>query len=231
MGKLPLFLALDVDTKDQALDLVKKSHPYIQGYKIGPRLFISQGLNLIEQIKSHNPTSQIFLDFKFYDIPSSTVEACRSCFDAGGDFVTVHSSVGQETLNSLAQWEQKLNQTRPFKILAVTVLSSVKGDHVQNQVEQLAEQVIDCGLTGLVCSPWDVALLRSKHSKAYLVTPGIRFQGDSLGDQKRVQTPEQALKEGSSALVMGRSLIHSKNLTETLKKLTQDLKHVTQNGK
>ena len=206
MKKAPVFLALDVNNAAQALSLVKQTHSYIFGYKISPRLLFSCGTDFVREIRSFG---KMFLDFKFYDIPSTTVEAVRAAFHLGMDYVTVHASVGIKTLKELAALEKELNQIRKFQVLGVTVLSSISGvpDEVHQQVKTLAEDVFYSGLTGLVCSPWEVEGLREKHSTAFLVTPGIRFEGDSLDDQVRVMTPLEAMKKGSSVLVMGRSLL------------------------
>ena len=206
MKKSPVFLALDVNERDQALSLVKQTHPYVSGYKIGPRLFFNSGKKLIEEIQ---PFGKIFLDFKFHDIPSSTVEAVRSAFHLGAHYVTVHASVGLKTLEQLAVLENKLSKSREFRVLCVTVLSSVPGSDsaIQKQVAALAEDVFRSGLTGLVCSPWEVEDLRAKYDKAFLVTPGLRFEGDPVEDQVRIMTPLEAMKKGSSALVMGRSIL------------------------
>ena len=224
MKKLPLFVALDLETKEQALSLVKKTEKYAQAYKIGPGLFLNYGRALIENIKQLAVSAQIFLDFKFYDIPSSTVTAVHSAFSAGADFVTVHASVGQETLNLLYPLERQLSQNRPFKILFVTVLSSAPASsETEEMVFNLAASVYKIGFRGIVCSPWEVKALRDKYPDAFLVTPGIRLEGDNKGDQKRVMAPIQALQAGSSALVMGRSLTSHPKPEDLLAKLSQFL--------
>ena len=222
MKKLPLFVALDVARLDQALSLVEKTKNYVQAYKIGPRLFLIHGLELIEKIKNYG--AQVFLDFKFHDIPSSTLEAVRTSFNIGADFVTVHASVGEETLELLSQFEKSALKDRFFQILFVTVLSSVQdSEENRSKVFQQAEWVCRAGLKGLVCSPWEVGVLKKKYPDMFLVTPGIRLEGDSSDDQKRWMSPLRALEEGSSALVMGRSLIKSEEPEQILKKLYASL--------
>ena len=119
MKQLPLFLALDLETKEQALAQVAKSSPWLKGYKIGPRLFLKYGPNLIQQIKKLNPKAYIFLDFKFHDIPSSVLEACRSAYHMGVNYVTVHASVGSETLKLLSllekRYKRKTHKRKPRK--------------------------------------------------------------------------------------------------------------------
>ena len=261
MKKLPIFLALDVDTKSRALALAEKTHEYVLGYKIGPRLLFSsllsssgysgapeadrstdsleherqlerqnpkniQAPNLIAELKKYG-SPKIFLDFKFYDIPSSTLGAVKAAYRIGADFATVHAAAGEETLKALRQWqkhEESLPSWRPFKILFVTVLSSAPASE-QNQktVHDLADSVIRQGFDGLVCSPWELGSLRKKYPHAFLTAPGIRLEGESFDDQKRVMTPLQALREGGSALVMGRSLSQAKDPVEILKKISQTL--------
>ena len=223
MKPLSIFLSLDIDNKEQVFSLVKETHPYLLGYKIGPRLFLKQGPDLILKIKEYNSSLKIFLDFKFYDIPSSTLEAVRSAFIIGADYVTVHSSVGLPTLKALCDLEKELNQKRFFRILPVTVLSSVEDDQVLKKVEEQARLIVESGFNALVCSPLELKHLRKKYKDMLLVTPGIRMQGDEKGDQKRVMTPEEAFQAGSSILVMGRSLIKAQNPEEVLKKLSQKI--------
>ena len=225
MKKLPLFIALDLNAENQALSLVKKTQDYVQGFKIGPRLFLNYGKSLITDIKKLAPEAQIFLDFKFYDIPSSTVEAVYSTFQAGADFATVHAGVGREALKQLYQLERRLSQKRKFQLLFVSVLSSVPaGPETEKRVFDLVDAVYQTGLRGFICSPWELKALRDKYPSAFLVTPGIRLEGDSKGDQKRVMTPLKALRAGSSALVMGRSLITHPQPESRLEKLLQTLR-------
>jgi len=218
MKKDRLILALDLDDKKEVLQLVEQTKDHIGTYKIGPRLFLKEGSSLIDEIKQKSPSCKIFLDFKFYDIPSSTLSAVRSAFEIGAHFVTVHAFVGLNTLQSLAQLEASLQEKAFFKVLCVTVLSSVGfSQKIQSQIIQLADEVYQSGLRSLVCSPHEAKLLKSKYNDLFLVTPGIRLEQDDLGDQKRTMTPALALQEGSSALVLGRSVITSKNPLEKLK--------------
>ena len=223
MKKLPLFTALDVENREQALDLVRKTKEYVQGYKIGPRLFLMYGPSFIREIKDHT-SSLLFLDFKFYDIPSSTLKAVQSAFSVGADLVTVHAAVGKEALSLLSDFEAEAGQKRFFKILFVTVLSSEKqSPENQARIFHLAHQVYVSGLKGLVCPPREVKVLRQKYKDMFLATPGIRYAGEGLDDQKSCMSPLQALKEGSSVLIMGRSLIRAKDPAGLLENIRQSL--------
>jgi len=219
-----LILALDLDDKKKILSLVHQTKNYIGVCKIGPRLFLREGPSLIDEIKQKSPSCKIFLDFKFYDIPSSTLSAVRSAFEIGASFVTVHASVGEETLKKLAEFESSVQEKSFFKVLCVTVLSSADfSSWTKSQILRLAQQVSQSGLKSLVCSPHEVKMLKSIDKKFFLATPGIRQEGDELGDQKRTMTAEAALKAGSSALVLGRSVLNRKDPLKVLKQIYKSL--------
>ena len=210
MSKAKVFLALDIDEKDRAFKLVEKWHPFVQGFKVGPRLgFQLSSLEWSALAKK----GDLFLDYKFFDIPSTTLSAVKRAFHLGASFCTVHALNGELCLKALAKLEKELNQTRAFKILAVTLLTSFDQDSnklplvnkkSESVVEDLTSIVAASGITGLVCSPAEAI----DHTKFTIVCPGIRFKGDSLDDQKRVMTPKEAFLAGADYLVMGRSLIN-----------------------
>src|SRR5690606_29547031 len=134
----------------------------------------------------------IFLDNKHFDIPSTMEAAVRASFEAGASLVTVHALSGAEALKRMAAVEAELSQIRPFKILAVTILTSwdqdslpsvMKPQKISEHVTDLVALVQSSGLSGIVCSPHELELLQKRD--LYLVTPGIRFNMQNSGDQKR----------------------------------------------
>jgi orotidine-5'-phosphate decarboxylase len=208
----PIFVAVDLDDDKSALELVKHCRAFVGGFKIGPRLALRYGEPFLKEVSRHG---QMFIDNKYFDIPSTMEAAVRASFDVGASFCTVHAQAGSEALKLLAALEEELCRARPFRILAVTVLTSFKQETlppvvkhlpIAEQTMALAKHVIECGLTGLVCSPEEVESLRRQFPDAYLVTPGIRLSHEDPGDQKRVSDPLTALKRGASALVVGRPI-------------------------
>ncbi len=145
-------------------------------------------------------------------------------FDAGATLVTVHAMAGAEALKELANLEVELNRIRPFKILAVTILTSWENSSippnfhawsVENHVKSLSQLVYQSGLRGLVCSGHELDLIPQKDF--FKVVPGIRLSSDeSVHDQKRVMTPKQAIKAGAQAIVVGRPILNSANPRETV---------------
>ncbi len=216
--KNPIIVALDVDSRDHALRLADGLAGVVGGFKVGPRLCLRYGGDLVREIALRGP---VFVDNKHFDIPSTMEAAVRASFAAGASLVTVHALSGREALVRMALVEKELSQLRPFRILAVTVLTSwdqnsvpsvMVSQPISQHVVDLVELVQSSGLNGVVCSPHELDLLQNKN--LYLVTPGIRFSMDDLGDQKRVMGPEQAIHAGASALVVGRPIIDAKNPLE-----------------
>lgn len=215
--KTPLFVALDVDTKEEALNMAKEIQPYVGGFKIGPRLSVKYGADFISHLAELGP---VFVDNKFYDIPTTMISAIRATFDAGASYTTIHVAAGKQAIREIVELEKELNQKRPFKVLGVTVLTSFSQDdlpphwkksEIKTQVDELADFAVECGLTGLVCSAHEVEELRNRHKSVFLVTPGVRFSNESQGDQKRVMDPKHAIDAGSSALVVGRPICKAKD--------------------
>ena len=164
----PLCVALDVDTDHQALQLVKNLGDIVGGFKIGPRLCLRYGEKLTQEIAKVAP---VFVDNKHFDIPSTMEAAVRTSFSSGASLVTVHALSGSEALQLMAKTERELNQIRPFKILAVTVLTSwdqsslpesLKPMKVDEHVQSLTRLVQESGLNSIVCSSQELSLLMIK---------------------------------------------------------------------
>ena len=225
--KNPLILALDVDSKDEAMKILSQVGDLIGGVKLGPRLVYRYGAELVTEMAKISP---VFVDNKYFDIPSTMVAAVRASFEAGATLVTVHALSGAEALKELHKLELELNQIRPFKILAVTILTSwdqssmpasFQNWPVENHVKSLAQEVYNSGLRGLVCSGHELEYLN--YPDMFKVTPGIRLSPDQSDnkdnkseDQKRIMTPMQAIKAGASALVIGRPILQAHNPRETI---------------
>lgn len=210
--KNPIFVALDVDTEREALRIADMTGSYVGGFKVGPRLAVRFGATLLPELAKRAP---LFIDNKYFDIPSTMEGAVRASFEMGASYVTIHAQAGVEALKRMAEVEAELNRQRPFKILAVTVLTSfsaltlpevLKAIPIEEMVMSLARLAVDSGLSGLVCAPQEVSALRRKFSSAFLLVPGIRIDDVSSDDQKRSAGPAEAMKNGATALVVGRPI-------------------------
>lgn len=220
--KLPCFVALDFEDEKRALDLAEKLRDEVLGFKVGPRLYFNSSASLIKNLSRYG---EIFLDFKFYDIPSTMEASVRACFDMGVKYLTVHASAGKEALTRVSKVEKKYKG----KVLAVSVLTSEEARSedlsAAERVQLLAQLVQESELSGLVSSAQEVAALREKFPSFYLVTPGIRLKSNANSDdQKRVATPEQALLDGADALVIGRPIIEAENPLQVCQQIKDSLK-------
>ena len=211
----PVCLALDVDDPLRAIEISKKLGPHLGGIKIGPRLVLSAGKDLIQEISKYCP---VFVDLKHFDIPSTMLAAVRASFEAGASVVTVHALSGEKALTQVAHLEKELQKIRPFRVLAVTVLTSwgqedlsenFKYASVDHHVHWASELVIKSGLSSVVCSPHEALALSQKG--LFCLTPGIRFSAEVKDDQNRIALPKQALSLGANVLVIGRPLLQDQD--------------------
>lgn len=236
--KNPIFVALDLDDLDSALRLAKKCNGRVGGYKVGPRLLMKYGPRVVSELA---PLAPVFVDNKYYDIPSTMLSSLRATFEAGASFATIHAQAGAQALSEIARLEKELNQKRSFRVLAVTVLTSYsennlppnwRAETIDQHVRVLAAATFGSGLSGLVCSPHEVASMRAQFPESFLVTPGIRLEDEeaqtkvnksAADDQTRIMTPKKALSAGASALVIGRPIIESQDPARTLDQILASL--------
>ncbi|MBO8128852.1 MAG: orotidine-5'-phosphate decarboxylase [Peptococcaceae bacterium] len=211
-----LLIALDVDSWEQASALVDLLKDDVGGFKIGMRLFYREGPNVVRRVAKQTET--VFLDLKVHDIPQTASEAVRALIRYGANLINVHASGGRAMMEAVADAAAAeaahLGVTRP-RIIAVTVLTSLDDDALQNQlgisstvaetVIRLARNTKQAGLDGVVASPREAAAIRDALGNDFLiVTPGIRPTGTQSNDQKRIMTPGDAVRQGADYLVVGR---------------------------
>jgi orotidine-5'-phosphate decarboxylase len=173
----------------------------------------------------------VFLDLKFHDIPNTVAGAVRSAANLGVRMMTVHAAGGPAMLAAArAALDGVAN---PPELLAVTVLTSMDQAQLNavgvdrspaKQVELLARMGLDAGMRGFVCSPQEVARLRALTGPAgVLVIPGIRPAGSATGDQKRIATPGDALRQGASYLVVGRPITQAPDPAEAAEAILREM--------
>lgn len=207
-------LALDVFDFKRAEKLVKDLSPYIDVFKVGPILFLQSGKEIIKMINDNG--KKVFLDLKFHDIPATVQRAVQSARDLGVYSLTVHSCGGEEMLKLATSVEN-----RP-KIWAVTVLTSQVT--TPEEVVRRAKLAKECGVDGVISSPLEIETIKSNCGKEFeVVTPGIR-PVKVQDDQKRVATPESAVKAGANFIVVGRPIIQAENPVEVAKSIYESIK-------
>ena len=210
-----VIVALDVQSTAEAVEKVRLIGDAVGFYKIGLELFTAEGPDVVKAVKDLG--KKVFLDLKFHDIPRTVERAVRSGGKLGVDLMTIHSVGGRAMIRAAADAAAEFGANAP-KILAVTVLTSLdQGDLADvgivgrtpaEQVEAMAKFAVGNGANGLVCSPKEVgALSRALKAGTLFITPGVRPVGAALGDQKRVATPAEAVRDGATHLVVGRPIL------------------------
>lgn len=208
-----LIVALDFSSQSEAMALVRRINPDSCILKVGSEMFTLLGTQFVKDLVADG--FKVFLDLKFHDIPNTVAQACLSAARTGVWMINVHASGGLEMMKAAVAALDTSQDHRPL-LVAVTVLTSMNSSElpaigvecsVEQQVLRLAMLAKQAGLDGVVCSAFEIPLIRSRCGAEFLtVTPGIRLEGDGLDDQSRVVTPAQAIELGSDYLVMGRSI-------------------------
>jgi len=227
---MELCVALDLPTKDENLELVKKIKEYNVWLKVGLRSYIRDGEDFLKEIKNINPDFKIFLDLKLYDIPNTMADAAESIMGLGVDMFNIHASAGKramsEVMNRLSQYEK-----RPI-VLAVTALTSFSEDefrdvyetNIDKKANQFAKDAMESGLDGVVCSAYESSSIKNITNKDFLtLTPGIRPFGEDANDQKRVADITFAKEQFVDFIVVGRPIYTSNNPQKVVKKILQKL--------
>ena len=211
--KHEIIVALDVPSAREAAQAVARIGDAVSFYKVGLELFLADGPETLRMLKGEGKS--IFLDLKLHDIPRTVERAVGSCLRYGADLLTIHAQGSVAMVEGAARAVREAGAAT--KILAVTLLTSLDQSDldrlgvarsVADEVLALGRMAVGAGAHGLVCSPREVAALRDALGPdAILVTPGVRPAGGELGDQKRVATPGDAIRAGSTHLVVGRPIL------------------------
>ena len=222
-----IVVALDVPSREDALELVDALGDTGDFYKVGLELFSREGPAVLRELRSRG--KRVFLDLKLYDIPTTVRRAVAVAADEGVELLTVHAAGGPAMLEAAAHASR--GDTR---LLAVTVLTSFTPSEVEavwgrdilsvrDEVVRLATLGRDAGLDGVVASALEVEVLKRQLGGEFLVaTPGIRLAGDSDHDQARVATPAEAVRAGSDYLVVGRSVTGAPDPREALERIREE---------
>jgi orotidine-5'-phosphate decarboxylase len=208
----PVFVALDTPDLSKALAIAESVAPHVGGLKVGLEFIMANGPKGIEKVVALG--RPVFADVKFHDIPNTVAGAAREIAKLGVMLFNIHAAGGEAMMRAAKEAAASVNPD--VKLIAVTVLTSLNDDDLDavgqrkpahEQVERLAKLTKHSGLDGVVCSAHEILPLRKALGRDFmLVTPGIRPAGADVADQKRIMTPEEAVRAGSDILVIGRPI-------------------------
>ena len=231
-----LLVALDVDTRQRALELASALDGLAGGFKIGTRLFTLEGPALVRELVARG--ARVFLDLKFHDIPNTVAQAVESAVQTGAWMINVHASGGipmmQGAVKAGRETAQRLGQ-RPPLLIAVTVLTSMNDEVLHDigvhrsmidQVVALATMTQRAGMDGVVASAQETADIRRACGDNFLiVTPGIRGASARAwaDDQTRTMGPADAVRAGASYIVVGRPIIAAADPRRAAEEIVEEL--------
>ena len=207
-----LILVLDAPSPRVVIPTLRQLQGTIRWVKVGLEMFTACGPDSVREIAGLG--FNVFLDLKLHDIPNTVAKSVASCAKLPIGMLTLHTGGGREMMESAVKAHQQ--HAPDLLLLGVTVLTSTSAaslaetgvtDSPERQVVRLGRLAIDSGLRGLVCSPLEIAPLRSTlPSYVVLVTPGIRPRDAEVDDQTRIMTPAEAARAGATYIVVGRPI-------------------------
>lgn len=209
-----LVVAMDVPTRAEALALARTLKGRVGMLKVGLELFCAEGPEFVKEVQAYAP---VFLDLKLHDIPNTVARALEALMPLDVSLINIHAQGGPAMMEA-ASAVVRAHRSRGGRtqLLAVTVLTSLDREalarmgHTAEPGEMalhLARLAQSCGLDGVVCSPQEAGSVRDACGEGFhRLTPGIRPQGSAAQDQARILTPAQAIRGGSTWLVVGRPI-------------------------
>ena len=226
-----LIFALDVPGKKEAKHYAKVLEGVVGCFKVGLELFISEGPDIVKMIQDQS-AANIFLDLKLHDIPATVRGALRSAKKLGVRYITIHSTEGEEILETAQEVKGS-----GLEVLAVTVLTSTSASSLAslgirediNAAALVLDRAIraqNSGCAGVVCSGEEAKLVKSKCGGDFkIVVPGIRPEWASVSgdDQNRIATPSQAIEDGADMIVVGRPIRDANDPREAAQKIIEEI--------
>ena len=203
-----IFVACDVSSQKEILDLLELIHEDISGIKIGLQYITQRSPEEIRELSKFK--KPIFYDGKFYDVLNTLVESIKSLKHLNINYATVHLLNGLDALKVANKAAQKIN----INLLGVSVLTSFGDedlvslgfkDKVEDQVIRLIKIALDANLYGVICSPLETKMIKEIAPNLKCFTPGIRMN-DNKNEQKRTMNANEAIKAGSDCLIIGRPI-------------------------
>jgi orotidine-5'-phosphate decarboxylase len=221
-----IIVALDVATKEKALELVEQLRGEISFFKIGLQLYTGEGPEVVHAVLATG--GRVWLDLKLFDIPNTVARAVEAASTLGVRMLTIHLSGGSEMIRAATA-----ARSNDMLILGVTVLTSSTEqtlreigitDTVEDQVIRLAKLGTAAGIDGVVASPHEIKTLRREFgNRIKIAVQGIRPTWAEPGDQKRFMTPREALQAGADYIGIGRPITGHRNPREAVAKILAEL--------
>ena len=248
MNKEKIIVALDVATAAEARSIIAELRGEVGAFKIGLQLFTAAGASFVRE--TIEAEIKLFLDLKFHDIPNTVAKASMEAARLGVWMFNLHALGGAEMMRRAVEATREISDKENLiqpKIISVTVLTSANREtlkevgierEMREQVLNLARLTAKCGLDGVVASPLEIEAIGAAIEKKdfLIVTPGIRSDAETrkekrnkletIDDQKRVMTAQQAVAAGADYLVIGRPILQAEDRISTVRKIMAEIETV-----
>jgi orotidine-5'-phosphate decarboxylase len=207
-------VALDIDSKEKFELILGETRNFVDAYKIGPVILSSCGLEPLERLTQLK--KDIFVDLKFFDIPSVVCRAIRNFCEFNSKFFTVHISAGEKIFRSAVEEASKFQAY----VAGVTLLTS--SDYDENLILSMAEKAKIWGANWVVCPPVFARKIK-ENLELKIISPGIRIDEKEKDDHSLSLTPREAVKQGVDMIVVGRPVIFSENPKTVAQKIKNEI--------
>jgi len=226
-SKTRVVIALDTEDLTEAKRVIGFTQDQVGTYKVGSILFTRFGPDAVRMVKDAG--REVLLDLKFHDIPNTVKGAVKAACGWGVGMLTVHASGGGPMMTAALEGAEEGSAAsggpRP-KVIGVTVLTSIAREDALDRVLELADDAVQAGIDGIVCSPREVKHVKqATEGRLLAVVPGVRLPEQQQHDQARVGTPGQAARDGADYIVVGRSVFGAEDPQAALSRIFEEVSH------
>lgn len=231
-----IIVALDYPAAEPAVRLVETLGDRVGAYKVGLELIHSAGFGVFERLRDAG-AARLFYDAKLHDIPNTVGRSVAAIVRHRVWMTNLHAAGGTRMMEAGARAAREtsamLGVPKPL-IMAVTLLTSISPLELASElrvdlsatpyVTHMALLARNSGCDGVICSPHEIAAVRSACGRGFLiVTPGVRPAWSPREDQRRVLTPREAVELGADYIVVGRPITAAEDPPEAVRRITEEI--------
>lgn len=212
--KNQIILALDVEEKNKAYEILDQTTEYLDTIKIGYPITLALGPSIITSIKEEYDV-KIIADFKVADIDATNEKIVKTTLNYGADAIIVHGFTGEDSVLACKTMAEKLDK----EIFLLTEMSHPGADKFLKPVSlDIAQMGVDLGIKNYVAPATKIDRLKKIREvvgkDSFIISPGVGFQGGNAKDTLQY----------SNAAIVGRSIYNDSNPKKALEEIIESIK-------
>ena len=212
--KNQIILALDVEEKNKAYEILDQTTEYLDTIKIGYPITLALGPSIITSIKEEYDV-KITADFKVADIDATNEKIVKTTLNYGADAIIVHGFTGEDSVLACKNMAEKLDK----EIFLLTEMSHPGADKFLKPVSlDIAQMGVDLGIKNYVAPATKIDRLKKIREvvgkDSFIISPGVGFQGGNAKDTLQY----------SNAAIVGRSIYNASNPKKALEEIIESIK-------